>query len=214
MRKTLCILAAGLLALVGAEASFAQETSFFITSEGSGNGGDLGGLEGADAHCQALAEAAGVGDREWRAYLSLEAPDMGSRAGISARSRIGDGPWYNADGVMIAEDLDDLHISPNIKMSTALTEKGDTVTGFGEQGNVHDILTGTMGDGTAFFPDDDDHTCNNWTSSGEGSASVGHSDRVGGGNVSWNAAHGSRGCSVDLLRASGGGGLLYCLAAD
>lgn len=211
MRKTLCIMTAGLLALVGAEASFAQDMTFFITSEGPGNGGDLGGVEGADAHCQALAEAAGAGDMTWVAYLGTELE--GSR-GVDARSRIGDGPWHNAAGELIAEDIDQLHLGPNIVRSTALDEDGNRVLGRGDETNRHDILTGAMADGTAFFPDADDHTCNNWTSSGEGSAMVGHFDRQGGGNTSWNAAHQSRSCSQADLRATGGDGLLYCFATD
>ncbi len=211
MRKTLCILTAGLLALVGAEASFAQDMTFFITSEGPGNGGDLGGIEGADAHCQALAEAAGAGDMTWVAYLGTE---LEGGRGVDARSRIGDGPWHNAAGELIAEDIDQLHLGPNIVRSTALDEDGNRVLGRGDETNRHDILTGAMADGTAFFPDADDHTCNNWTSSGEGSAMVGHFDRQGGGNTSWNAAHQSRSCSQADLRATGGDGLLYCFATD
>jgi hypothetical protein len=207
MRKILCILTAGLLALVGAEASFAQDMTFFITSEGPGNGGDLGGIEGADAHCQALAEAAGAGDKTWVAYLGTE---LDGGRGVDARSRIGDGPWHNAAGELIAEDIDQLHLGPNIVRSTALDEDGNRVLGRGDETNRHDILTGAMVDGTAFFPDDDDHTCNNWTSSGDGSAMVGHFDRQGGGNTSWNAAHQSRSCSQADLRATGGDGLLYC----
>jgi hypothetical protein len=189
-----------------------QSMSFFITSTGSGNGGDLGGLEGADAHCQALATEVGAGNRQWRAYLSTEAD--GER-GISARDRIGYGPWYNAEGVLIAENLTELHLyNKTILKETALTEKGEMVNGRGDEPNQHDILTGTMEDGTAFFPDAEDHTCSNWTSSDQGSAQVGHHDRHGGGNVSWNSAHGSSGCSVSSLEATGGSGLFYCFAAD
>jgi len=211
MRKMLCILTAGLLALVGAQASYAQDMTFFITSEGTGNGGDLGGLAGADAHCQALAEDAGAGDKTWRAYLATERD--GGR-GMDARSRIGDGPWHNAAGELIAVDIDQLHLSPNIVRHTGLDENGNRVNARGDQPNEHDILTGSFADGTAFFPDDDDHTCNNWTSSDEGSAMVGHFDRQGGGNTSWNAAHQSRSCSQEDLVATGGAGLLYCFAAD
>ncbi len=211
MRETLYILTAGLLALVGAEASFAQDMTFFITSEGPGNGGDLGGIEGADAHCQALAEAAGAGGKTWVAYLGTE---LEGGRGVDARSRIGGGPWHNAAGELIAEDIDQLHLGPNIVRSTALDEDGNRVLGRGDETNRHDILTGAMADGTAFFPDADDHTCNNWTSSGEGSAMVGHFDRQGGGNTSWNAAHQSRSCSQADLRATGGDGLLYCFATD
>jgi hypothetical protein len=213
MRKASWIMAAAIAGFAAAPTAFAQENamSFFVTSEGSGNGGDLGGLEGADRHCQALAEAAGAGNRTWRAYLSTERPDG---RGTHARMRIGDGPWYNADGVLIANNPHELHVSPNLGKATALTENGDEVNGFGESPNQHDILTGSMADGTAYFPDDVDHTCNNWTSSDEGSAQVGHSDRVGGGNVSWNSAHGSRGCSQEALVSTGGAGLFYCFAAD
>ena len=186
--------------------------SFFVTSVGVGNGGDLGGLDGADAHCQKLAEAASAGNRTWRAYLSTEEPD---KRGISARSRIGDGPWYNSKGVLIATDVTDLHLyNRTITYETALDENGNRIKGRADDTNEHDILTGTMEDGTAYFPDDQDHTCNNWTSSGEGSAQVGHHDRNGGGNLSWNSAHPSRGCSPEGLRSTGGNGYLYCFAAD
>ena len=211
MRKALCILTTGFLAFVGTEASFAQDMTFFITSDGSGNGGDLGGIEGADAHCQALAEGAGAGDKTWAAYLGTEVE--GGR-GADARGRIGDGPWHNAAGVLIAVDIDQLHLNPNIIRRTSLDENGDRVWGRGDPMNRHDILTGVMADGTAFFPDDADHTCNNWTSSDEGSASLGHFDRQGGGNTSWNAAHQSRSCSQSDLQATGGDGLWYCFATD
>ena len=217
MKKLIWLMAAGLAYIAAAPLALAQDDamSFFVTSEGSGNGGDLGGIDGADAHCQALASAAGAGDKTWRAYLSAEAEAGGPhRSTFSARMRIGDGPWYNADGVMVASDADDLHNSPNISGATALDENGDEIAGFGDSPNRHDILTGSMADGTAFFPDDDDHTCNNWTSSGEGSAAVGHSDRMGGGNTSWNSAHGSRGCSQEALVGTGGAGLFYCFAID
>ena len=186
--------------------------SFFVTSVGSGKGGDLGGLEGADAHCTTLAAAAGAGERQWRAYLSTE--EDGKR-GVSARERIGKGPWYNAKGVLIAENLTDLHLyNKTITKETALDEKGGMVNGRGDTPLLHDILTGTMDDGTAYFPDDKDHTCNNWTSSDAGSAQVGHHDRHGGGNLSWTSAHPSRGCSMDALAKTGGSGLFYCFAAD
>jgi hypothetical protein len=213
MKNRFWLLIAGLACLAATPQAFAQGNalSFFVTSVGAGNGGNLGGLEGADAHCQTLAQAAGAGSRTWRAYLSTELPDG---RGISARLRIGTGPWRNAEGVVIANDLDELHINPNLNKRTALTEKGATVNGFGDQGNQHDTLTGTMEDGTAYFPDDADHTCNNWTSSGEGSAQVGHTDRMGGGNTSWNSAHGSRGCSQESLVSTGGAGLFYCFATN
>ena len=202
---------AGLLCSITVQA---QDTrlSFFVTSRGSGNGADLGGLAGADAHCQELAAAAGAGNRTWRAYLSTEAD--GGR-GASARQRIGNGPWYNAHGVLIAADPDDLHLyNRTLTKATAVDESGDQINGVGDNPNQHDLLTGSMGDGMAFFPDDADHTCNNWTSSGEGSAMVGHSDRYGGGNPSWNAAHASAGCSQANLQNTGGGGLFMCFAAD
>jgi len=206
---------AGFIVLSGAnvQSVLAQDNamSFFITSVGSGDGANLGGLEGADAHCQKLAAAVGAGDRSWHAYLSTEEPD---KRGVSARDRIGKGPWHNAKGELIASDLDGLHISPNILKHTALNEKGELVNGRGDRPNEHDILTGTQEDGTAYFPDDADHTCNNWTSNGDGSAQVGHHDRHGGGNTSWNAAHASRGCSQDGLKSSGGAGLFYCFSSE
>lgn len=214
MRSMGLVAAAGILAALVAHEAQAEEAhpmGFFVTSVGMGNGADLGGLEGADAHCQALAEDAGAGDREWRAYLSTEEPD---RRGVHARNRIGIGPWYNARGELIASDLDQLHISPNIVQRTALDENGNEIKGRYHDVNEHDILTGTQEDGTAYFPDDQDHTCSNWTSSGEGSAQVGHHDRHGGGNTSWNSAHPTRGCSQDGLRSTGGAGLFYCFAAD
>lgn len=189
-----------------------QPMGFFVTSVGLGDGGNLGGLEGADAHCQSLAEAAGSGDRVWRAYLSTQ--EEGKR-GISARSRIGQGPWYNAHGELIASDLDQLHILPNIYYRTAVDENGSTIKGRGDSPNEHDILTGTQADGTAYFPwQEGDKTCSNWTSNGEGAATVGHHDRHGGGNTSWNAAHNSRGCSAEDLRGTGGNGYFYCFATD
>lgn len=186
---------------------------FFVTSVGLGNGADLGGLEGADAHCKALASKVGAGERDWRAYLSTE--EDGKR-GISARDRIGSGPWYNAKGVLIAENISDLHLyNRTITKETALDENGQAVNGRGDKPNRHDILTGSQDDGTAYFPDDKDHTCSNWTSSGEGAAQVGHHDRHGGGNLSWTSAHSSRGgCSPDALKSTGGAGLFYCFAAD
>ena len=211
MRKMLCILTAGFIALVGAEASLAQGMSFFITSVGSGNGGDLGGLEGADAHCQDLAESAGAGDRTWRAYLGTQEE---GRRGTDARSRIGTGPWYNAAGILIATNLDDLHLNNNLVRNTSLDENGDRVNGRGDSPNRHDTLTGAMADGTAFFAGQPDRTCSNWTSSDEGQAMVGHFDRQGGGNTSWNAAHPSRSCSQSDLEATGGDGLYMCVAAD
>lgn len=205
---------AGALLLAGLMPATAQEhpMGFFVTSTGLGDGANLGGLEGADAHCAALASAAGSTGREWRAYLSTQAE---GKRGVSARYRIGIGPWYNANGELVASDLDDLHVMPNLKKRTAVDENGNQINGYGDSPNVHDVLTGSMADGMAYFPSDPaDHTCGNWTSNGEGSAQVGHSDRRGGGNVSWNSAHASRGCSQENLASTGGVGLLYCFAAD
>ncbi len=192
-----------------------NQMSFFITSAGPGNGADLGGLEGADRHCQQLAQAAGAGDRTWRAYLSTSA--MNGKPAVNARDRIGSGPWYNAKGALAAMDVTDLH-SENSKLGKeiSLSEKGQMINGRGDSPNMHDILTGSQLDGTAFTTDGD-HTCGNWTSSGEeGSAQVGHHDRQGGGEnpTSWNSAHGSRGCSQANLQATGGNGLFYCFAVN
>ena len=189
---------------------------FFITSVGPGNGGDLGGLEGADAHCQALAEAVGAGDRTWRAYLSTQA--TGSRPAVNARDRIGDGPWANAEGLIIASDVDDLHYNnANIRYEYALNERGERVNSgaSGDSPSWHDILTGSSLDGTA-FPPGEDQTCSNWTSSGEGIAMVGHHDRFRFTTAGspWNMAHPSRSCSQEDLVATGGNGLFYCFAAQ
>ena len=213
MRLTTPLLAAALAATLALPAQAGDaKMSFFVTSVGSGDGANLGGLEGADAHCQKLAEAAGNGAKTWRAYLSTQ---VEGKRGISARDRIGKGPWFNAKGVEIAKDLDELHILPKIYKSTALDENGRQVKGRGDKPNEHDILTGTKMDGTAYFPwEEGDKTCSNWTSNGEGSATVGHHDRHGGGNVSWNAAHNSRGCSQENLQSTGGAGLFYCFAID
>lgn len=204
----------GLLALLSSPLQAADQhpMGFFVTSVGIGNGGNLGGVEGADAHCIKLASLAGSTGRTWRAYVSTQVKEG---RGKSARDRIGTGPWYNAKGELIAVNLDQLHISPNIVKRTALDENGKLVNGRGDKPNQHDILTGSKNDGTAYFPwEEGDHTCNNWTSHDEGSAQVGHHDRHGGGNISWNSAHGSRGCSQENLQGSGGAGLLYCFAAD
>jgi hypothetical protein len=188
----------------------AQDTmSFFITSHGPGDGANLGGLAGADKHCQSLAAAAGAGNRTWRAYLSTAASD--GKPAVNARDRIGSGPWYNAKGVRVAENVADLHSDKNnLGKQTSLTEKGEVVNGRGDSPNRHDILTGSQMDGSASTT-----TCGNWTStSADGSASVGHHDRQGGGvnPTSWNFAHPSKGCSQDNLRATGGDGLFYCFA--
>lgn len=198
----------------------AQQTAmtFFITSVGPGHGADLGGLEGADRHCQALAQAVGAGGRTWRAYLSTQA--VGGAQAVNARDRIGRGPWQNAKGVVIAKDLAELHGKNNISKQTALTERGEMVNGRGDTPNMHDILTGTQPDGTAFAAGDD-RTCGNWTTSGKGSAMVGHHDRQGlrddEPSKSWNSSHPSRGpdggCSQNDLRSTGGNGLFYCFLA-
>jgi hypothetical protein len=180
--------------------------SFFITSAGPGKGADLGGLEGADKHCQQLAQAAGAGNRTWRAYLSA-----GGAKPVNAKDRIGAGPWVNAKGVTVASSVADLHSDANkLSKENSLTEKGEVVNGRGDTPNRHDILTGSNLDGTLAG----ENTCNNWTSSGEGSAMVGHHDRVGGGQnpTSWNSAHPSKGCSQENLRGTGGDGLIYCFA--
>jgi hypothetical protein len=191
----------------------ASRMTFFITSAGPGNGANLGGLAGADAHCQKLAAAAGAGNRTWRAYLSTGASD--GQKPTSAKDRIGAGPWHNAKGVQIAADVAELHGEKNnLTKETQLNEKGEVVNGRGDTPNRHDILTGSQLDGTT-FTDGADHTCQNWTGSGDGSAQVGHHDRQGGGQnpTSWNSAHASRGCSQENLRGTGGDGLFYCFAA-
>ncbi len=190
--------------------------SFFVTSAGKGSGADLGGLEGADAHCQALARAAGSTNTNWRAYLSTTQP--GGEAGVSARDRIGKGPWQNAKGVVVAKSIEDLHSdSNNITKQAALTEKGETVPGRGDPVNRHDMLTGSDPQGR-FSTAGGDTTCGNWTKSGEGSAILGHHDRMGLKDTwhmkSWNSSHGSRGCSQDALKSTGGAGLFYCFAAN
>jgi hypothetical protein len=189
-------------------------TRFFVTSRGLGNGGDLGGLAGADAHCQALAKAEGSGDHTWRAYLSTSARD--GQPAVNARDRIGKGPWYNAEGVLIAANLDELHSDKaQINKETAATERLDPVNGVGDMPNRHDILTGSQPDGMA-FPAGRDLTCGNWSSSDAGTAQVGHHDRRGStpGANSWNSAHESRGCSQPDLETTGGAGLFYCFAID
>jgi hypothetical protein len=190
--------------------------SFFVTSAGKGDGANLGGLDGADAHCNALAKAAGSKKTNWRAYLSTTAP--GGEAGINARDRIGRGPWQNAKGAVVAKNIDDLHgASVNIDKQTALSEKGEPISGRGDPVNMHDILTGSDPQGM-YSTAGGDTTCGNWTKNADGSAIVGHHDRIGLKDTrhmkSWNSAHGSRGCSQDALKGSGGAGLLYCFAAD
>jgi hypothetical protein len=202
------------LTLAAAAGAHAQGSSmtFFITSTGSGKGADFGGLAGADKLCQSLAAAVGAGGREWRAYLSTQ-----GAGAVNARDRIGAGPWQNVKGVVVAKNVADLHgASNNLSKQTALTEKGEMVNGRGDSPNKHDILTGTQTDGTA-FGGSDDRTCGNWTKSGDGSAMVGHHDRMGLNEEppakSWNSSHPSRGCSDDALKGTGGAGLLYCFAA-
>lgn len=189
-------------------------TTFFVTSTGPGMGGNLGGLAGADAHCQALAKAEGSGDHTWHAYLSAAATD--GQPAVNARDRIGSGPWYNAAGILIAANVAGLHSdAAQINKETAVTERLDPLNGVGDTPNVHDILTGSRPDGTA-FPASDDLTCRNWTSSGEGRAQVGHHDRrgLGEGVNSWNSVHASQGCSPQSLQATGGAGLIYCFGVD
>lgn len=217
--SALLIAAHTAIAQQAAPAAPAQPLGFFVTSTGVGKGADLGGLTGADAHCQKLATAVGAGHRTWHAYLSTQAAD--GKPAVNARDRIGSGPWANAKGVVIARDVAHLHgdsvdqarLGNNLSRTTVLTEKGEPVKGAGDKPNEHDILTGSRPDGTA-FTDAADHTCRNYTSSGEGSAQVGHFDRTGGGNTSCNSAHGSRGCSQENLVGTGGAGLLYCFAAN
>jgi hypothetical protein len=190
--------------------------TFFVTSTGMGKGADLGGLAGADAHCQKLAEAAGAGGHTWRAYLSTSAAD--GQPAVHARERIGKGPWQNAKGVVVASDVVQLHGDNNLNKETGLDERGMPVKGRGDKPNMHDILTGSQADGTA-FAGAEDRTCGNWTSSTSGAAMVGHHDRVGlddsAAARSWNTSHPSRGgCSIEALASSGGAGLFYCFAAD
>jgi hypothetical protein len=206
---------AALLAIAAGATQAEQATmSFFVTSAGSGKGADLGGLAGADGICQTLAAAAGAGGKTWRAYLSTQGDGA-----VNARDRIGNGPWMNAKGEVIAKNVAELHGTNNITKATALIEKGTPVNGRGDTPNMHDILTGSQADGTA-FPAGDDRTCGNWTKSGaDGAVMVGHSDRMGLDDSapakSWNASHPSRGgCSQDALKGTGGNGFFYCFAAN
>jgi hypothetical protein len=202
---------------VGGALAQQSSMSFFVTSVGLGKGADLGGLAGADAHCQSMAQSAGAGAKTWHAYLSTQ----GSGA-VNARDRIGNGPWQNAKGVVIATSVDDLHSANNkLTKQTALSEKGEVINGRGDKPNRHDILTGSTAEGRA-FPPDKDMTCKNWTSSTQGTAMLGHSDRTGlddsAAAKSWNSSHPSRGpeggCSQADLRSTGGDGLLYCFAIN
>jgi hypothetical protein len=214
--KRSAITAAAFAVALAAGAAQAQDMTFFVTSAGKGNGADLGGLEGADAHCNALAKAAGSKHTNWKAYLSTWMP--GGDAGVSARERIGKGPWRNAKGVVVAKSVEDLHSdNVNITKQTALSEKGEPIKARGDTPNEHDILTGSDPSGR-FSTAGGDTTCGNWTKSGDGSAIVGHHDRAGLKDTwhmkSWNSSHGSRGCSQDQLKASGGAGLFYCFAPN
>ncbi len=228
MNRFAKVLSAACFALAAMYALAAQpaqaqsaDTSFFLTSNGIGNGGNLGGLAGADNHCQTLAQAAGFGaPKTWRAYLSTQAAD--GAAAVNARDRIGKGPWKNSRGVVIAKDVAELHSGGNnLTKQTALSEKGEVINGRGDTPNRHDVLTGSQPDGTAFAVGDD-RSCKNWTSSTQGAAMVGHFDRMGlrddDASKSWNSSHASRGpdggCSQADLKSTGGDGLLYCFAAN
>ena len=207
MRPTPVVAVCALILAASAPAAVAQETdmTFFVTSQGPGDGANLGGLEGADAHCQQLVEAAGAAGKTWRAYLSTST--------TNARDRIGGGPWHNANGELIAEDIEALHGEANaISKQTALSEQGEEIAGRGDTPNRHDILTGSNPDGTAI----PDMTCSDWTNNGEGQAMLGHHDRMGLGDDpsarSWNSAHPSQGCSQEGLQSTGGDGLFYCFA--
>ena len=217
-RLSATLLATSFLAVWSVLPAAAQQSAmtFFITSAGPGKGADLGGLAGADAHCQTLAATAGAGAKTWRAYLSTQ-----GAGAVNARDRIGKGPWVNAKGAAIAKDVAELHGTNNLTKQTALSEKGDVINGRGDTPNRHDVLTGSQPDGTA-FPPDKDLTCKNWTSSTEGAAMVGHHDRQGLNTeppaLSWNSSHPSRGpgggCTQADLKSTGGDGLLYCFAAN
>ena len=223
MISRLCFgLAAASFTVLAAQPALAQaaSTGFFVTSVGIGNGGNLGGLAGADNYCQQLAQAAGAGAKTWRAYLSTQPAD--GKPAENARDRIGKGPWQNSKGVVIAKDVADLHSAANnLTKATALSEKGDVINGRGDTPNRHDVLTGSQADGAA-FAEGDDRTCKNWTSSTQGAAMVGHADRMGlrddDASKSWNTSHPSRGpdggCSQNDLKSTGGDGLFYCFAAN
>jgi hypothetical protein len=222
MVRMAILAAAGVVGVVGCTTMQAgpKGMSFFVTSAGPGKGGDLGGLEGADRHCQALAQSAGVGERQWRAYLSTQGARLDDPNFVNARDRIGTGPWQNAKGVVVARSVDELHSDKNnLNKETALDEKGQPVNSRTDKPSKHDMLTGSRTDGTAFggppFPD---MTCSNWTKgSADGSAMTGHFDRGGSINspwaTSWNSAHPTLGCSQERIRPTGGDGLFYCFAA-
>ena len=218
-RLSLSLTLTAILLTCGAAAPAAAQQAnmtFFVTSAGPGKGADLGGLAGADAHCQKLATSAGAGAKTWRAYLSTQ-----GAGAVNARDRIGKGPWVNAKGVTVAKDVAELHGTNNLTKQTALSEKGDVINGRGDTPNRHDVLTGSQADGTA-FPPDKDMTCKNWTSGTEGAAMVGHSDRTGldtnPPSLSWNSSHPSRGpgggCTQSDLKSTGGDGLMYCFASN
>ena len=227
MHKMLNIFAGTMLIGLGSFPALAQDTTqenqmnFFLTSVGSGDGANLGGLAGADRHCQALAQAAGAGGKTWRAYLSTSA--VGGQAAVNARDRIGQGPWYNHGGYKIAENMSELHGDTleearngnRIAKMTALTETGEQINGAGDQPNRHNIITGSQLDGRA-YTDGEDHTCSNWTSNDEGIAQVGHHDRNARSSISWNSAHPSGDCSpANVQRGENGyAGLFYCFAID
>ena len=200
------------VAMTAPAATQSSDLSFFITSAGPGDGANLGGLDGADRHCQMLAQGVGAGSKTWHAYLSTTGP-----GGVNARDRIGSGPWHNANGTQVASNVANLHSdNNNLTKETQLTESGDIVNGRGDTPNMHDILTGSQLDGTA-ASGSDDSTCGNWTSNAsDGSALVGHHDRQGGGAnpTSWNSAHGSRGCGQADLQGTGGNGFYYCFATN
>jgi hypothetical protein len=223
MRKTVAVAGCVMMLIgcagMGSSRPSAADMTFFVSSVGPGKGADLGGLAGADQHCQALAKTAGAGQRTWRAYLSTQAPALDDPNYVNARDRIGSGPWQNAKGDVIAKNVEELHSAKNnLTKQTALDEKGQLINGRTEKPNHHDILTGSRPDGTAFpgapfF----DMTCGNWTKSGtDGSAMLGHHDRAGPANAtwatSWNSSHPTRGCDPEGLRSTGGAGLLYCFA--
>lgn len=221
MVKMTWLAAASVLGMAGCASNppGPKDMTFFVTSVGPGKGGDLGGIEGADQHCQSLAQKAGAGDRTWHAYLSTQASKLADKNFVNARDRIGTGPWQNAKGEVIAQSVDDLHSADSkLTKQTALDEKGEAVNSRTEKPNKHDILTGSRTDGTAFpgapFPD---MTCGNWTKGGtDGAAMTGHFDRAGpldaAWAVSWNSAHPTLGCSMEKIRPTGGDGLFYCFA--
>lgn len=217
-RLILSLSAAALTLAACATASSGGPMGFFVTSAGPGDGANLGGLAGADAHCQTLATAAGAGNRTWHAYLSTGWTS--TTPVVNARDRIGKGPWFNAKGVLIAQDVEQLHGANHLTKATALDENGAMVNGRGDKPNKHDILTGSSSDGRAFSsaPGMPEMTCGEWTKNGDGSAMTGHHDRSGladdAWSTSWNSSHNTAGCGQEALTRTGGAGLLYCFAAD